>query len=98
MACLVDSGVVAGHPLLSGTVMDERDFDSGEDTPVDRVGHGTHLAGIIVYGDVHACLQSGLPWVPRVGLLSAKVLRRVEEEFRGGYSRAFTTRGGPRSN
>src|SRR5207248_1163797 len=52
LACVVDSGVVAGHPLLSGTVVDERDFDSGENTAVDRAGHGTHVAGIVFYGDV----------------------------------------------
>ncbi len=84
LACLVDSGVVAGHPLLrAGVVVDERDFGSGERTPVDKVGHGTHLAGVVVYGDVHACLQSGEPWRPRVRLLSAKVLRRIEEGFDG---------------
>jgi hypothetical protein len=65
LACLVDSGVVSGHRLLRGLVVDERDFDSGDNTPVDRVGHGTHLAGFIVYRDVHACLQSGWPWAGR---------------------------------
>lgn len=87
LACLVDSGVVSGHPLLQGLVVDERDFDSGEHTPVDQVGHGTHLAGIIVYGDIYSGLQSGDPWVPRVRLLSAKVLRRVEEGFGGEWVR-----------
>jgi hypothetical protein len=87
LACLVDSGVVAGHPLLQGLVVDERDFDSGEHAAVDQVGHGTHLAGIIVYGDVYARLQSGEPWVPRVRLLSAKVLRRVEEGAGGEWVR-----------
>lgn len=76
IACLVDSGVVAAHPLLAGVVVDERDFDSGEDTPVDRCGHGTHLAGLIVYGDVARCVREGR-WDPRVRLLSAKVMRDV---------------------
>jgi len=74
LACLVDSGVLATHPLLSGWVLDERDFDSGEDTEVDQVGHGTHLAGIVVYGDVYKCLQEQ-SWEPKVRLLSAKVLK-----------------------
>jgi hypothetical protein len=87
MSCLVDSGVVSGHPLLQGLVVDERDFDSGEHTPVDQVGHGTHLAGIIVYGDIYSCVQRGEPWVPRVRLLSAKVLRRVEEGSGGEWVR-----------
>lgn len=49
LACVIDSGVVAGHPLLSGLVIDERDFDSGENTTVDLTGHGTHVAGIVAY-------------------------------------------------
>ncbi|MCW2278775.1 S8 family serine peptidase [Heliophilum fasciatum] len=75
LACVVDSGVVAGHPLLQGTVVDERDFDSGENTPTDLVGHGTHVAGSVVYGDIARCVQSNV-WNPRVRLLSAKVMRR----------------------
>jgi hypothetical protein len=71
LACVVDSGVVAGHPLLAGVVVDERDFDSGEHSPVDHVGHGTHVAGVVVYGDITRCLQRG-EWVPKVRLLSAK--------------------------
>jgi hypothetical protein len=74
LACVVDSGVVSGHPLLAGLVIDERDFDSGENTPADQAGHGTHVAGIVVYGDVAACLAAGR-WEPRVRLLSAKILR-----------------------
>ncbi len=74
LACVIDSGVVSGHPLLAGTVVDERDFDSGDGTPVDLAGHGTFMAGIVVYGDVAKCLRSG-QWEPRVRLLSAKILR-----------------------
>lgn len=72
--CIVDSGVVAGHPLLRGTVFDERDFASGDGTSVDTVGHGTHIAGVIVYGDLRSAIQSN-QWEPKVGLLSAKVLK-----------------------
>ncbi|MEW6540803.1 MAG: S8 family peptidase [Bacillota bacterium] len=79
LACVVDSGIVAGHPLLSGVVVDERDFDSGENTPVDKVGHGTHMAGIVVYGDIVDCLRRN-SWLPRVRLLSAKVMRRLEND------------------
>lgn len=74
LACVVDSGVLPGHPLLSGWVLDGRDFDSGDGTPVDLAGHGTHVAGIVVYGDVHACLREHR-WEPRVRVLNAKVLR-----------------------
>ena len=77
IACLVDSGVLATHPLLSGWVEAAEDFDSGEDTPVDKVGHGTHLAGIVVHGDVFRCIQKGT-WKPKVRLLSAKVLKNLD--------------------
>jgi subtilisin family serine protease len=78
LACVVDSGLVAGHPLLSGLVVDERDFDSGENTVVDRHGHGTHVAGIVAYGDIPKCLVNRR-WIPKVRLLSAKVLRRDQQ-------------------
>lgn len=77
LACVVDSGIVAGHPLLSGVVVDERDFDSGEQRVVDQVGHGTHVAGIVVYGDVRECVTSN-SWIPKVRLLSAKVMKRIQ--------------------
>jgi hypothetical protein len=77
LACVIDSGVVAGHPLLRGVVIEERDFDSGEGMPVDLVGHGTHTSGIVVYGDLPRHLAAS-EWRPQVRLLSAKVLRRSE--------------------
>jgi hypothetical protein len=102
LACIVDSGVVAAHPLLKNVVLDSRDFDSGENTPVDKVGHGTHCAGVVVYGDVSSCLQSNI-WIPKVRLLSAKVMRlslngsaefgddsRVETQVRNAIT-TFTT-------
>lgn len=79
LACVVDSGVVPGHPLLRDLVVESEDFASGEDSPFDRIGHGTHVAGIVAYGDTWALLQSGRPWEPKVRLLNAKVLRRIEE-------------------
>jgi hypothetical protein len=75
LACIVDSGVVSGHPLLSGVVVDERDFGSGEDSVTDTVGHGTHISGAIVYGDICSVVSSN-QWTPKVRLLSAKVMKR----------------------
>ena len=74
LACVVDSGVVAGHPLLRGVVVAEEDFGSGENTPVDRNGHGSQVGGLVVYGDIAQRIP-GNEWEPRVGLCSAKVLR-----------------------
>ena len=74
-ACVVDSGVVSGHPLLQGVVVEAADFESGESTAADLVGHGTLVSGLVVYGDVARRMQ-GNEWRPQVGLYSAKVLRR----------------------
>jgi len=72
---VVDSGVLAGHPLLRGWILEERDFDSGENTATDQQGHGTKIAGLVVYGDIARCLETG-QWKPRAMVASAKVLRR----------------------
>jgi hypothetical protein len=80
IACVVDSGVVAGHPLLAGLVVDEHDFDSGEGTPVDLAGHGTFIAGLVAYGDVYRCVQEKA-WNPAVWILSAKVLRNSPQNI-----------------
>ena len=74
LACVVDSGVIAGHPLLRGIVVAAEDFDSGEATPVDLNGHGTQVGGLVVYGDIARRMQ-GNEWLPQVNLYSAKVMR-----------------------
>ena len=74
LACVVDSGVLAGHPLLRGVVVAEEDFDSGEATSVDLNGHGTQVGGLVVYGNIARRMQ-GNEWLPQVSLYSAKVLR-----------------------
>ena len=65
LACVVDSGVTAGHPLLRGVVVAEEDFDSGEATPVDLNGHGTQVGGLVVYGEI-ARRMPGNEWLPQV--------------------------------
>lgn len=74
LVCVIDTGVVAGHPLLANWVIEERDFESGENTPVDINGHGTAVAGLVVYGDIHKCINNE-EWLPKVRICSAKVLR-----------------------
>jgi len=77
MVCVVDSGVLSGHPFLSNWVIEEHDFDTGEGTPTDLNGHGTAVAGLVVYGSVAECLETQI-WEPRVRICSAKVLRNDE--------------------
>lgn len=74
LVCVVDSGVVSGHPFLKNWIVEERDFDTGENTPTDLNGHGTSVAGLVVYGDIANCLESN-QWQPKVRVCSAKVLR-----------------------
>ena len=82
IVAILDSGVLAAHPLLRGWVVDEIDFDSGEGTSVDQQGHGTQVAGLAVYGNVVQCIESG-NWIPEVLIVSAKVLRCSPENSPG---------------
>lgn len=72
---IIDSGVLSGHPLLAGWVLDERDFGTTENTPSDLQGHGTQVAGLALYGDVGACLREQ-QWTPAVQILNGKVLEK----------------------
>jgi subtilisin family serine protease len=73
--CVVDSGALSGHPLLQGWIIEEHDFGTTENNAADLCGHGTQVAGLVIYGDVAACITSK-QWQPRVPIYSAKVLQR----------------------
>lgn len=79
MVAVLDSGVVSGHPLLRGWIVEEEDFDTGEGTVVDQQGHGTQVAGLAVYGSVARCIERGA-WVPEVLIANAKILRRDPQD------------------
>ncbi len=78
---VLDSGVMAGHPLLRGWIVDERDFDTGEGTTADWQGHGTGVAGLALYGDVAHCIETQ-EWKPGVLIANAKILV-ADRVFRG---------------
>lgn len=44
---VVDSGISARHPDLRGKVAAQRDLVDGDGVAEDRVGHGTHISGIV---------------------------------------------------
>ena len=44
---VIDSGICADHPELSGKILGGHDFIEGDDTPQDEMGHGCAVAGII---------------------------------------------------
>ncbi len=45
--CVVDTGVEAAHPDLTGNVINGKDFVNNDTIPNDDNGHGTHVAGVI---------------------------------------------------
>lgn len=49
---VLDSGLATNHPLLAPAVGDAQSFLPGRDAE-DGHGHGTHVAGISLYGDVN---------------------------------------------
>lgn len=60
--CILDSGLTTNHPLLAPAVADNTSF-IGEESELDENGHGTAVAGIVLYGDVEACNDSN-SWNP----------------------------------
>jgi Subtilase family len=78
---VIDSGVMALHPLLGPALGDAQVFPDAlrqriqggpEDGDRHDGGHGTAVAGIAVYSDVGACIEERL-FVPTARLFSARV-------------------------
>jgi hypothetical protein len=69
---VLDSGLASNHPLLAPAVGDSQSFLPGRDAE-DAHGHGTHVAGIALYGDVEARLRTGA-FMPTLRLFSGRLL------------------------
>jgi hypothetical protein len=69
---VLDSGLATGHPLLGAAVGDTQSFLPGEEVH-DEHGHGTHVAGLALYGDFEQNLQAGT-FVPTLRLFSGRIL------------------------
>lgn len=69
---VLDSGLATNHPLLAPAVGDAQSFLSGRDTE-DGHGHGTHVAGIALYGDVEGRVREGA-FTPTLRLFSGRLL------------------------
>jgi hypothetical protein len=69
---VLDSGLATGHPLLGPAVGDAQSYIP-ELGPEDQHGHGTHVAGIALYGDAEEALRSGR-FVPILRLFSGRIL------------------------
>ncbi|MBF0144544.1 MAG: S8 family peptidase [Magnetococcales bacterium] len=78
---VLDSGLATGHPLLGAAVGDAQSFLPGE-SAADENGHGTHVAGLALYGDFESSLRSGL-FVATLRLFSGRILDRNNENTSG---------------
>ena len=47
VVAVIDSGIDAGHPDLTGKTVAGYDWVGGDTNPADENGHGTHVSGII---------------------------------------------------
>ncbi len=73
--CLLDTGVNRGHPLLKPAI-DSNDVQAWNPAWVtaDQKGHGTEMAGLALYGDLHSPLENSDPLVMVHRLESVKIL------------------------
>lgn len=73
LATVLDSGIFSGNPLLRTVVVGEEDFDTTEHTTADLNGHGTGVAGIVVYGDFTNSMQNRV-FTPLVRICNGKIM------------------------
>jgi hypothetical protein len=78
---VLDSGLATGHPLLGAAVGDAQSFLPGEGAH-DENGHGTHVAGLALYGDFERSLRAGA-FVPILRLFSGRILDKDNENTTG---------------
>ena len=69
---VLDSGLVAGHPILAPAVGDAQSFLSGR-SDTDEHGHGTFVSGIALYDNVAECVRNRR-FVPELRLFSGRIL------------------------
>lgn len=70
--CVIDSGILSGHPLIKDCMGDGKVFYATEGyvpNENDIDGHGTMVAGICEYG----LFDINMPFLPRIKLFNAKV-------------------------
>lgn len=72
--CVLDTGVDQEHPLLKTSLHGRAHSALPLQTPADRYGHGTEMAGIALYGDLAGPLERQDAVVLAHGLESVKIL------------------------
>jgi hypothetical protein len=80
VVCVVDSGILEGHPLLEPAIISSksRSFPTDLGSPVPAAtaraaGHGTQVSGIALYGDVATCARAK-SFAPAVRVINARML------------------------
>lgn len=68
---VLDTGVVQSHPLLAPALGDAQSFTPGASAE-DEAGHGTHVAGLALYGDVQQAAKDDA-FVAHFRILSGRV-------------------------
>jgi hypothetical protein len=73
--CVLDTGVMTGHPLLNASV--DRALSALDGVgPADIDGHGTSMAGLALFADLDHDLEETGPVSLRHRLESVKIIRR----------------------
>lgn len=89
--CILDSGVVASHPLLLPVISDNERYSVLKKWGVnDMWPHGTMMAGVVAYGDLTDALASIKVAEPRFRLCSVKVANKqdgAEKQFWGNFTK-----------
>lgn len=78
---VIDSGIISNHPLLEKAVGREENFQEVERELQDKVGHGTAVAGVAIYGDIKKCVKEK-KFSPSNWLFSAKIMY-AKQDFYG---------------
>lgn len=76
-ACILDTGVTQGHPLLQVALSagDCHSYDAAWGVH-DPEGHGTEMAGLALYGDLAPAIAAGSPVELEFRLESVKILNQ----------------------
>ncbi|MWA07249.1 S8 family serine peptidase [Actinomadura sp. LD22] len=72
--CILDTGIAQEHALLKPALHERAYTVLPGSTPADRHGHGTQMAGLALFRDFSAALESQGPVVLGHGLESVKIL------------------------
>ena len=76
VVCTLDTGVAAAHPLIAPGLRGAWAYDAawGADDDQPNGGHGTPLAGLVLYGDLEPFMNDTRPVVLTHGVESMKLL------------------------